>query len=161
MNKTKIIVLDQTPNGYPCLAECGGATTSQGSATVYCAEDGKPLKAFYIPRGGHLCNGDHAFFSPRKNIIRIVVNGKYQDDSISIWKLKFWAENPDTGVWEGKYEVLAEYRAEDPHPEVGDYIYLREVGEYHFPQLKDAIYAASRKSGDYHCKSAYYVLLNK
>jgi hypothetical protein len=157
MDKTRIIPMGKTPKGFPYVAEKGGAMTSQGEAVIFCAENGAPLKPFFTPKHGHLCNAEHALFSPKKGMIRIYVDGKTEDLYITIDRLLFWAQNPETGEWEGKYETLADFSAEDPHPEVEDYKYLREVAAFHFPYLKDALFAASKKAGAYHCKSAYYV----
>jgi hypothetical protein len=158
MNTTevKVIVLERSPKGYPYVTESGGAMTHQGEATVYCDESGKPLKPFYVPSGGHLSNGSHAFFSPRKGMIRIDVQGKNASDGITVMKLLCWHENPETGNWEGKYEILADLNSCDPHPEAEEAEYPEDVASFHFPHLRDAISAACSKSGAYHCRSAYY-----
>ncbi|MDR2410807.1 MAG: hypothetical protein LBE13_22220 [Bacteroidales bacterium] len=125
---TTIIVFKMTPNGYPCVAESGGATTNNREAIVWCDRDGKPLKPFYIPRGGHLCNGEHAFFSPKKGMYRIFVSGKTQDKYISVMRLREWVQNPENGLWEGYFNRVLELRIDDPHPEVQKYEYLRRLG---------------------------------
>ena len=46
--------------GLPCMWESGGGATNTGGAKIICSANGLPKKAIYIPRGGHLSNGEHA-----------------------------------------------------------------------------------------------------
>jgi hypothetical protein len=54
------IQLIKTIKGFPAFWESGGGMTSSGSATIVVDKYYGMKRAIYIPRGGHLSNGNHA-----------------------------------------------------------------------------------------------------
>ena len=118
-------------------SENGGATTNLGSCDIVCGLNGEKLRPYYIPRSGHLSNGEHAYFCYRKLIVievdrckNIKIKCLYGRFNIDHLFAKMVIEE----IWKGFHCELPE----------------------RFSKFKDAIEAGIKKCNAYHCRSAYY-----
>lgn len=118
-------------------SEGGGATTSQGYANVICGETGKALRPYLVPTSGSLSNGDHAFFSVPGTLIEVFATWDV-DVQIRRHSLVVCPDGYITittrVLWEGPHEALPE-------------------GLFEF---RNAVLAAAKKAGHYHCRDVYF-----
>jgi len=119
------------------VTEHGGGMTNTGSGTVVCGLSGKPLRPYYVPRGGHLACGTHAYFSVPNAVV--TVTGYRRDDNVTIEEHRIvrdgnvvWIESKK--LWSGELEVLPES----------------------FSRFRAAAEAASAKGNCYHCRCVHF-----
>jgi hypothetical protein len=122
------------------VAEEGGAFTKTGHARVVCGVSGKPLRPYYMPRNGHLANGQHAFFSVPEQVITVSAN----KENIKITRHVLSEVGDRVGmeseeIWSGRQEELPET----------------------FGKYAAAVEAAAKKASCYHCRHAHYVAVKE
>ena len=115
-------------SGLPCMWESGGGATNTGGAKIICSSNGLPKKAIYIPRGGHLSNGEHALIPVTVGDIIIFHSHDRKGAETEILKIK-------KIVGEKAYTVTVEMQN----------------------CYKTAVEAAIKKANTYHCRDAMYV----
>lgn len=120
--------LEFSKTGLPCMWESGGGATNTGGAKIICSSNGLPKKAIYIPRGGHLSNGEHA-------LIPVAVG--------------------DAIVFHSYDRRGTETRLEKVSQIVGDRAHTVTIEMQDC--YKNAVEAATKKSHVYHCREAVYV----
>lgn len=120
------------------VAECGGGATNTGKSTIVCGTSGEALNPYYIPKGGHLSCGEHAFFAVRDGVVTI--EGLRPGNFLTIKEHRIirdsntaWIES--TVLWTGWMEDL---------PVMFDY-------------FEAAIDAAILKAHCYHCREPHFV----
>lgn len=140
---TTVMTAETTKRGLISLWECGGGCCNTGEATIITRPDGSKPTAVYIPRGGHLSNGNHALIPVHTGYYIIKSWHHRKDFEHIIYKiLKTFSEEG-----KGKIEVFMTNQ--------------REWGEWSTPlpdELKAAVAAAEEKATDYHCRKPYYVV---
>lgn len=155
----KRVKIELTKRGFPAMWEKGGGFSNTGEATIICSSDGRPKKAVYIRRKGHLANAEHALVVLEKGDFVIEAFQWREDFTIVIYKVKdFKTENTvytyyeqgeeKVGVYESHYAVLEEVNCFDN----GEWD--KEVSDY----LEPAIHSAMGKACCYHCREAHYVI---
>lgn len=137
-----------TKRGIAALWECGGGRTSGGSATVITGRSGEPRRPVYVPRGGHLCCGEHALITIHDGFYIVEAEVRYGDlSSVTIFKIvSTKVVDIDGERWDATAEVEPVNRF--------------NKGEWDSPlaeKFKPAVEAAYNKACDYHCRSAYYI----
>ena len=145
-NSTTLMNADVTKSGFVSLWEQGGSRRNTGEAIIVAKPDGTMPTAVYIPKGGHLFNGQHALIPVHPGYWVIKTSHYRQDFSHEI------------------YEVVCGF-VENNVPKVE----LRKInefsrGEWNVPvkiYFKAAIEAAEKKATDYHCRSAYFAVLKE
>ncbi len=117
--------------------ECGGGMTNTGHASIICSTIGEKVRPFYIPRGGHLANGDHAFFSMP---MLVEVTGYRNIEGVEIFHFSIFKKSLGSAeiimreIWSGDRESLPR-----------KYNYFTE-----------AVNAAYEKANCYHCRHVHY-----
>jgi len=120
------------------VAEEGGGMTSTGSGTVVCGLSGKALRPYYVPRGGHLACGTHAYFSVPNAVV--TVTGYRHDDNVTIEESRIVRDGGNVArieskkLWSGELEELPET----------------------FSRFRAAAVAAREKSNCYHCRCVHF-----
>lgn len=114
--------------GLPCMWESGGGSTKTGGAKIICTSNGLPKKAIYIPRGGHLSNGEHALIP------------------IAVGDVIIFHSHDRKG---GETEILKIKKI------VGEKAYTETIEMKDC--YKNAVEAAVKKAHIYHCREAVYV----
>lgn len=117
--------------------EDGGGMTNTGYATVVCGLAGKMLKPYFTPRGGHLSNGTHGYFSVPKGIV--TVDSSKKEEMVSIQKHLINVSKETVSL--KTEEIWSGYPKELP-------IYLEKY--------KAAVDAAYEKANCYHCRCLHY-----
>lgn len=120
------------------VAEEGGAMTKTGSATVVCGLSGKALRPYRVPHGGHLANGEHAFFSVPDAVITVMgyrSSGKVVIEEHRIVRDGRFAHIKTKMMWSGH---------------IGD---LPEM----YDRFAVAALAANVKTNCYHCRHCHYI----
>ena len=120
--------LEFSKTGLPCMWESGGGATNTGGAKIICSANGLPKKAIYIPRGGHLSNGEHALIP------------------VTVGDIIIFHSHDRKG---GETEILKIKKI------VGEKAYTETVEMQDC--YKNAVEAAVKKSHIYHCREAVYV----
>ena len=120
--------LESSRTGLPCMWESGGGSTNTGGAKIICSSNGLQKKAIYIPRGGHLSNGEHALIPVTVGDIIILHSHGRNGGETEILKIK---------------KIVGD-RAHTVAVEMKDC-------------YKNAVAAAVKKSHIYHCREAVYV----
>ena len=118
-------------------AESGGALTNRGWGEVICGLQGQALRPYYMPRGGHLAGGTHAYFSVPGAVVTISCARRTDEITITKYSVVRQEDNAwlkSETVWEG---VLAEL------PDTYGY-------------FSKAAQAAHDKANCYHCRSCHY-----
>ena len=115
-------------SGLPCMWESGGGSTNTGGSKIICGPNGSPKKAIYIPRGGHLSNGEHALIPITVGDIIIFHTYDRKGEETEILKIK-------KIVGEKAYTETIEMK----------------------DCYKNAVEAAIKKAHIYHCREAVYV----
>jgi len=113
--------------GLPCMWESGGGSTKTGGSKIICAPNGLPKKAIYIPRGGHLSNGEHALIP------------------VAVGDIIIFHSHDRKG---GETEILKIKKI------VGEKAYTETIEMQDC--YKNAVEAAVKKSHTYHCRDAMY-----
>lgn len=119
------------------VPEEGGGKTHTGKGTVVCGLSGKALRPYYVPHGGHLACGTHAYFSVPVAVI--TVTGYCLSDDIVIKKHEI-VRNGDSAqiksstLWKGDLEVMPES----------------------FSRFQAAALAARDKANCYHCRHVHF-----
>jgi len=123
------------------VAEEGGGKSNTGDATIVCGLSGKALKPYYVPGGGHLSCGIHAYFAVPEAVVTVNADRHHDDVRISInrHEIQRTANNGiayirSKKLWSGQPDEL-------PNA---------------FMRYEDAVNAAVAKSGCYHCRHAHY-----
>lgn len=121
------------------LVEEGGGMTHTGSSTVVCGLSGKALRPYYVPRGGHLSCGTHAFFSVPNAVI--TVEADRQDDNVVIKEHRIVCDDnvariKGKKIWTGALNEL---------PKI-------------FSHFQKAAEAAIQKANCYHCREPHFFL---
>ena len=119
------------------VTEDGGGMTNTGSGTVVCGLSGKALRPYYVPRGGNLACGTHAYFSVPNAVV--TVTGYRRDDNVTITEHRIVrngniARIESKKLWSGELEVLPEL----------------------FDQFQAAAEAARNKGNCYHCRCVHF-----
>jgi len=119
------------------VSEHGGGATNTGSGTVVCGLSGKRLRPYYVPRGGHLAGGTHAYFSVPEAVI--TVTGYRRDENITICEHRIvtsgiTAQIVTKELWSGEMEFLPGT----------------------FKRYQEAAEAAYRKGNCYHCRCVHF-----
>ncbi|MBN1325962.1 hypothetical protein JW977_03195 [Candidatus Falkowbacteria bacterium] len=119
------------------VAEEGGGMTNTGSGTVVCGLSGKALRPYYVPRGGHLACGTHAYFSVPNAVV--TVTGYRRDENVTIEEHRIVRDGnvariKSKKLWCGELEVLPES----------------------FNRFQAAAEAASTKGNCYHCRCVHF-----
>ncbi|MFH1632195.1 MAG: hypothetical protein ABIA47_04265 [bacterium] len=142
------IKIEATKRGYAAMWERGGGMTSGGSAQVITGPNGEARRPVYMPRGGHLCCGDHALIGVADgfHIVSASVR-RGSRDSASIRRIvTTFVKDVDGEKWEATAEV--------------EVVNTFSRGEWDQPldeKFVPAVEAAFRKAGIYHCRSAMYI----
>lgn len=117
--------------------EHGGGYTNTGGATVVCGLSGKPLRPYYVPRGGHLACGTHGYFSVPGAVVTVV--GYRRSDNVTIEEHRIrqvgeiaWIESKQ--LWSGDIHELPEL----------------------FSRYQAAAEAANMKANCYHCRCLHF-----
>lgn len=136
------IKTENTKSGLPTIWERGGSWSSHGEATIICKNDGSKKKAMYVPRGGHLCNSEHACFIAHLEDIVIVASQWRGDVKINIYMITDIKpiDNNKSEITLTKSNSFSQNEW-DKEPDF---------------EWNTAIEAAVAKSKDYHCRSVYY-----
>ena len=138
--------LEESRSGLACLWEAGGGYTNTGAAYIIAGHDGRPKKALYIRRRGHLANCEHALIAVDLGDYIIYSCHHRLDHSIRIYRIieiqrmRF----NDGNRWYAVAELLYTFDQDEWLPE-----YPRH--------LEDAIAAAMDKSTCFHCRSPHFV----
>jgi hypothetical protein len=144
--EVRTIYLEKTKRGEPALWESGGGATSTGHATIIALPDGKPPRALYVARGGHLSNGRHALILVIKGFMVVTVQLRRGD--LSYAKVEEIGEISPTELYGGSF--IAETRM------IAEF----ETGEWQ-PDLpatfSNAVKVAIAKARVYHCRSAMFI----
>ena len=114
--------------GLPCMWESGGGSTKTGGAKIICTASGSSKKAIYIPRGGHLSNGEHALIP------------------VAVGDIIIFHSHDRKG---GETEILKIVKI------VGEKAYTETIEMKDC--YKNAVEAAIKKAHIYHCREAVYV----
>lgn len=145
---TTTIKIDTTKRGFAAMWESGGGMTSGGSATIITGRNGEPRRPIYMPRGGHLACGNHALIGVDKGFYIVTASVRRGErDSACIKQIVATAVKDVNGE---KFEATAEVEVVNTFTR----------GEWDKPldeKFAPAVEAAFRKSGSYHCRSAYYI----
>ena len=120
--------VEYSKSGLPCMWESGGGSANTGGAKIICSSNGEPKKAIYIPRSGHLSNGEHALIHITVGDVIIFHSHDRKGGEIEILKIK---------------------------KIVGEKAYTEEIQMQNC--YKNAVEAAVKKSHIYHCRDAMYV----
>ena len=145
MNR-RTISFNMSKRGLPVITECGGASTSEGWARGICDYRGEEKTPIYIPRGGHLSNGTHAYFIAQIN--DYVISVKQQRDivvEIEVEKITSIYEDPSSFEkgWKGELTRVFHFSEGEWDTEPNAF-------------LKWCIDAMIRKSKAYHCRHPYF-----
>ncbi|TAL49738.1 hypothetical protein EPN81_04895 [Patescibacteria group bacterium] len=145
---TTKITIDTTKRGFPAMWESGGGMTSGGSATIITGRNGEPRRPIYMPRGGHLACGNHALIGVDKGFHVVTASVRRGErESATIRRIVATSVKDVNGE---KFEATAEVEV----------LNTFSRGEWDKPideKLAPAVEAAFRKSGSYHCRSAYFI----
>jgi len=124
------------------ISECGGGMTNTGSGQIVCGLDGRALRPYYVPRGGSLCNGNHAYFAIPDGLVTINGENKCQNVVIQEHRIEV-SENTakivSKDIWSGNHEDLPTM----------------------FSKFESAALAAVRKSNCYHCRCVHFAVTDK
>ena len=131
-------------NGATLFIDCaeeGGGMTNTGSGTIVCGLSGKALRPYYVPRGGHLACGTHAYFSVPNAVV--TVTGYRRDTNITIEEHRIGRDGnvariESKKLWSGELEALPET----------------------FNRFQAAAEAASTKGNCYHCRCVHFAETN-
>jgi len=130
-------VKSQNPTLMIDCSECGGGMTNTGNSTIVCGLSGKKLRPYYVPRGGHLANGNHAYFAVPSMVVTI--SGYRQDYVVTIEEHAIIvngsrAHIKSSIIWSDEVDNLPNY----------------------LDRYREAAYAAYEKSNCYHCRCVHY-----
>jgi len=143
--RRKIIGLERTRSGRPAKFEAGGALSQiLGRATIVCGPHGEKMLPTYIKKTGPRAMGDHALFVVFVGTLIVEVERVKDVFNVSVLKIKSIVEK------EGKFEAVVVKILECDGGE-WDKEHLRD-------RFADAIEAAKKKSGCYHCREVHYGL---
>lgn len=144
-DRRKVIKLEHTRSGRPAKFEAGGAqSASIGYATIVCGPHGERMLPTYIKKTGPRANGDHALFIVFPGTLFVEVVRKEEVFDVSVFKIKEIVETDD------KFEAVA-IKILEGNGGVWDKEHLHE-------RFMDAIEAAKKKAGCYHCREIHYGL---
>jgi hypothetical protein len=167
VNSSAILLID--------VAEEGGGMTNTGSGTVVCGLSGKALRPYYMPRGGHLACGTHAYFSVPNAVV--TVTGYRRDNNITIdehriiregniariHSKKLWSGEAPTIEWEclscGAIftdECPTEHNQEDGSKCYGEPRRSKVALPISFERFQVAAMAARTKGDCYHCRCVHF-----
>lgn len=124
------------------VSESGGGMTNTGSGNVVCGLSGKPLRPYYVPKGGHLANETHAYFSVPNAVV--TVTGYRRDDEVVIEEFRIVrdgnvAKIESKTIWSGDLDDLPKS----------------------FSHYADAAKAAHRKANCYHCRCVHFAAIKE
>jgi len=137
-----------TKKGLPAFWESGGGMTSGGSVTLVTGLKGEPLRPVYVPRGGHLACGQHALlplFTGAHLVFATLTRGVRSACRVERVQ-KVHVQDVDGE----RYEAVA----------VTEIIAHYEQGEWVVPlppEFQEAVNAAFKKAGTYHCRNAVWI----
>ena len=144
-DRRKVIQLERTRSGRPAKFESGGASSQVlGRATIMCGPHGEKMLPTYIKKTGPRAVGNHALFVVFAGTLVVEVERVKDIFDVSVLKIKNIIEK------EGKFEAVAVKILECNGGE-WDKEHLRD-------RFADAIEAAKKKSGCYHCREVHYGL---
>lgn len=140
--------IETTKRGIPAIWESGGGRTSGGSATIIAKRDGSKPRAVYVRRGGHLACGDHALVAVHEGyyIVRASVTRGVRSSAVVERIASTSVKDIDGERWEATAEV--------------ETLNSFSQGEWNHPldeKLNEAVEAAFRKAGAYHCRGTFYI----
>ncbi|MBI5421285.1 MAG: hypothetical protein HZA35_03170 [Parcubacteria group bacterium] len=142
------IKIDTTKRGFAAMWESGGGMTSGGSAQIITGRNGEARRPIYMPRGGHLCCGNHALVGVADGFYIVSASVRRGSrDSASIRRIVSTSvKDVDGASWQATAEV----------EEVNTF----SRGEWDKPleeKFSKAVEAAFQKASSYHCRSTYYI----
>lgn len=144
-DRRKVIKLERTRSGRPAKFEAGGAySTAAGIATIVCGPHGEKMLPTYIKKTGPRANGDHALFVVFPGTLFVEAIREGDEFNISVYKIKEIAET------DGKFEAVT-IKILEGNGGIWDKEHLHE-------RFADAIEAAKKKAGCYHCREIHYGL---
>jgi hypothetical protein len=144
-DRREVILLERTRSGRPAKFESGGATSPVvGRATVVCGPHGEKMLPTYVKKTGPRAMGDHALFVVFAGTLIVEIERVKDVFNISVLKIKSIIEK------ENKFEAVVVKILECDGGE-WDKEHLRD-------RFADAIEAAKKKSGCYHCREVHYGL---
>jgi len=137
------IPVEMTRTGRPAVWEHGGGFSNTGSAIIFTDQDGRPPRAIYIKRKGHLACSNHALI-PLTNVMWAIEARHHRGDfDIQVCKINKVTLDRERQVVEGKV------------------VYSFSEGEWvpHRPPefLWEALMAAKKKATTYHCRNPVFV----
>jgi hypothetical protein len=131
--------IERSRSGLPCLWERGGGATNTGSAAIIADPEGRPKRAIYVRRKGHLSCGEHALIPVRVGDLVIRASHHRGDFDIEIFRIV------EISGDEAVVEAIADFRRGEWAPHEPD-------GE-----IARAVEAAKRKARCYHCREPHYI----
>lgn len=135
--KKETIRIERSKTRIPVLWEKGGGSTSGGSSLIIASSKGEEKVAIYIPKGGHLCNGQHALIPIQEGDIIIKDNQSHGDHITSIFKILKIEE--ETAI----IEKINEFSRGEWDNKLDE-------------KLVRAVNAAQMKSESYHCREVFF-----
>lgn len=137
-----VIIFGTSKRGLPTFSECGGATRNSGYAQGICNSKGEEKTPIYIPSGGHLSNGVHAYFVAHEGDYVISVT-QQRDVVTEVAVSKITAIIQDEDTYKGILITTSHYSEGEWDVEPGEH-------------LHNCINAMISKSKAYHCRTPYY-----
>lgn len=157
------------------VTEQGGGMTHTGDAVVVCGMSGKALRPYFIPRGGHLACGEHAFFAVpntcvtvtgyrRDATIVIAEHRVVREDQIArITSKQLWVGEANEAEWKCPEchrvvfdDVMEGHTRADGEPCFGTPTHARLTLPNSFERFQSAAMAARAKADCYHCRHVHY-----
>lgn len=134
------IKIERTKTNLPALWESGGGASNTGEARIICDRDGKPKKAIYIRRRGHLSNAEHALIVVECGDYIISAYHHRRDFTIRIYRIVAFRDSEEYAICELNF------------------VYSKGEWNEELPAfLKPAVEAAKEKATCYHCREAHYI----
>jgi hypothetical protein len=137
------VAIERSKRGLPVIWESGGSYTNRGGATLVAGSSGEMLPAIFVRHGGNLACGQHALIPVEVGNLILNIGHRRGDYSIEINRIVGFERKTETSEV-AIVELVAEY----------------SQGEWDkdYPLFDAFVNAAKRKVGDYHCRSAYYII---
>ena len=138
------IKLELTQKGYPAYWERGGGRSNTGDAYIVADREGRPKKAIYIRRRGHLANENHALIPLSLGDHIIIADHHREDFTIIVYQvIDFKTGDNDKEV----FALCVKKRFFDKG----------EWDEELPAHLEVAVNAAMEKATCYHCREPHYI----
>lgn len=164
-------------------SEGGGGLTRRGSAVVVCGASGKALRPYYVPHGGHLACGTHAYFSVPNSAIKVSAGKSstiitihqqkilHEEGLVRIGKRRLWSGEAPAIEWKcSSCQSVFHDECSDIHNREGgtqcyggscSIMRTKLALPETFDRFQAAALAARVKANCYHCRHVHYADLTK